>query len=175
MKSSQLFFQTAQPGDIISIRTEGWIGRLIRWVTSSNINHVGMYIGNKLMIESTLGHGVRILPVDFYLNDPACEVHLSRIPQRFNAQEVIDFAYIFFGTKYDLFGQIGIFVKYMTKKMRLTKIINFWGKNKVHETGLWCSEFLGVVFTTVPYKFTDEDTSYLTPSEVFDNSTPIPW
>jgi hypothetical protein len=175
MKNSQSFFMAAQPGDIVSVRTEGWIGRIIRWVTSSNINHVGMYLGNGLMIESTLGYGVRIVPAEIYLNDPRCEVFLSRVPKRFDSREVIAFAYNFYGTRYDLWGQIGIFIKYMTKKVGWNRIITFWGKNKADDSGLWCSEFIGVIFTTVPYKFTDEDTSYLTPSEVFDNSTPIPW
>lgn len=174
-KNNSLFFDSARPGDIISIRTESWIGRTIRWVTSSNVNHVGMYIGNKLMIESTLGYGVRILPVEVYLKDSTCEVYLSRIQKQFDVQEVLNFAYNFYGTRYDLFGQIGIFVKYMTKKIGLNRIITFFGKNRAEYGGVWCSEFLGVVFSIVPFKFTNEDTSYLTPSEVFDNTTPIPW
>lgn len=166
MSKNDSFFITAQPGDIIGIRTEGWIGRLIRWVTSSNVNHVGMYIGSKLMIESTLGYGVRILPVETYLGDSQYEVSLYRIKQKFDPEKIIEFSYNFYGTKYDLLGQTGILLKYMTKKTRLTKLVTFWGKNRAVDSGVFCSQFMGDVFAMIPWRFADEDNSYLTPSEV---------
>lgn len=162
------FLKAAQPGDIVGVRGEDWQGKIIRWVTDSEISHVALYIGNGLIIESTLGPGVRILPIDVYLSDQNKEVYLARIIEKFDANEVIDYAYNFYGRKYDLLGQIGIMTKYLVKKVNLNKVITFWGKNKVNdEYGVWCSEFLGDIFAPKKIMFIDEDTTYLTPGEIF--------
>lgn len=163
------FLAAAQPGDIVSVRGEDWMGRFIRWVTGSNVNHVALYIGNGLLIESTLGPGVRILPVDLYLADQSKEVYLSRVTENFDATEVINYSFNFYGRKYDLFGQIGILTKYMVKKAKLNKVVNFWGKNKANEYGVWCSEFLGDIFDPYKIRFIDVDTTYLTPGEIYNS------
>jgi len=175
MNNNRDFFSIARAGDIISMRSDGFVGKLIRWVTASNINHVAIYIGNGLIIESALGHGVRIIPLEIYLNDPSEEVHISRVKGKFDCERIINFSYRFHGAKYNLLGQFGILVKHMAKRARLNKLITFWGENRLNYDGFWCSEFVGIVFSREYIKFSDDDTSYLTPSEIFDNTEEISW
>lgn len=162
-------FQNIQPGDIVGVRGENMIGKIIRWVTDSNVNHVALYIGNGLLIESTLFYGVRILPLTVYTSDPLSQVSVVRVKKFINTQNVIDYSYYFFGRKYDLFGQVGILALNMFRKMHLSWAV-FWGKNRaVNENRLWCSEFIGELFDIENVKFEAIDTSYLSPSDIINS------
>jgi hypothetical protein len=163
-------FSIIKPGDIISVRGEDKVGKIIRWVTESNINHTALYIGSELIIESGLGKGVRILPLSIYLKDRSKEIYVSRVSLPFDVSRLIKLAYTYHGHKYDLFGQTGILLKYLVKKFNLGKLITFWGKNKAADYGVWCSEFIGMLFLDQQIRFTNDDTSYLAPNEIF-NST----
>lgn len=171
VRDEKFILHYAKPGDIISVRGEDWIGRSIRWVTESNVNHTALYIGNGLIIESDRGKGVQIIPLSIYLSDPTKEVYLSRVKTYFNPQSLIDLALKFHGEKYDLLGQFGILVKYLVKKVGLSPVITFFGKNKAHNYGIWCSEFIGILFLQQGISFSDSDTSYLTPGEIFESDT----
>jgi len=161
--------KTVTHGDLIFIKSSGWIGKIIRWVTSSNINHIAFYIGNGLIIESTLGHGVRILPLDVYLDDPESDVSIGKVKEVFDAWTVILHAYTFYGQKYDLFGQIGILLRYLVKKAHLGWLITFFGKNRINQSGVWCSEFIGAIFRSVNITFNDMDITYYSPSDIYNS------
>jgi hypothetical protein len=163
------FKRAIQPGDIVFIRTETAMGKLIRWTTDSNINHVAYYIGNGLIIESTLGYGVRILPLNVYIDDMTTEIFLGRVEARHDIWEAITYSYNFYGMKYDILGQIGIFVRFMVQKIGLQKLITFFGPNLTGTNGLWCSEFVGLVFSSVSIKFNSIDISYLSPSDIYNS------
>jgi hypothetical protein len=159
-----------RPGDIIGLRTESISGRLIRWTTSSNINHVALYLGNGLVIESQLGYGVRILPLSIYTDDDYSEVYLYRARGLRNIQQLIEYSYIFYGEKYNLISQIGIFARFMVKKMSLDKYITFLGNNHLNFNGLWCSEFLALVFLSESIRFQELDPSYISPSDICNSN-----
>ena len=161
------FIKNLLPGDLICVRAESIIGKIIRWTTESNVNHVGMYIGNGLMIESTLGVGVRILPITIYLDDPTIQVFVARVKTTIDSNALIATAFTYFGSKYQILGQIGIAVKALVKKAGLSKYIAFWGTNKLNTDRVWCSEYMGYVFKTQNIIFANEDPSYLTPGEVY--------
>jgi hypothetical protein len=161
--------KTIQHGDIVFVRTENFIGKIIRWVTSSNINHVAFYIGNGLIIESTLGHGVRIIPLDIYLNNIDNEIYLGRLKEKFDPWKVILYSYNFYGIKYDVLGQVGILLRFMVQKVGLQKLVTFLGKNKINHSGFWCSEFLGLLFQFISIEFHDMDISYLSPADIHNS------
>lgn len=160
---------TIRSGDIVCVRNESIIGKIIRWVTESNINHVALYIGNGLIIESTLGYGVRIAPLSIYTNNNGCEISICRSVQKYNIQDVVRYSYNFYGAKYDLISQIGIFARFMVQKIGLQKMITFFGRNKINHDGFWCSEFLGLIFLSVNIKFNDIDISYLSPADIYNS------
>ncbi len=163
-------FSDIRPGDIVCCRSENWMGRLIRWVTDSDINHVALYIGNNLLIESTIHYGVRILPLAQYTSDPSVQVSVVRINKHINTQNVVDYSFFFFGREYDLFGQIGILTMNLCRKAGISWVV-FWGKNKaVDDKRLWCSEFIGELFAIENVKFADIHTSYLSPKDIYNSS-----
>ncbi len=41
-----------EPGDFLVVRTSGWAGRLIRWVTRSTVNHAGILVHDGRIIEA---------------------------------------------------------------------------------------------------------------------------
>ena len=163
------FIKKLLPGDLICIRGESIIGKVIRWTTESNVNHVGMYIGNGLMIESTLGSGVRILPITLYLADPATQVFIARVKVPIDSDALIAKALTYFGSKYQLLGQIGILFKALVKKAGLSKYVTFWGTNKLNTDRVWCSEYMGYVFGSQNISFAPEDPSYLSPGDVYNS------
>jgi len=160
---------TITHGDLVFVKSEGLIGKVIRWVTSSNINHVAFYIGNGLVIESTLGHGVRILPLDVYLDELGADVFLGRPIDAFDAWAVILSSYTYYGVKYDLWGQIGILLRHIVRKTGLQRLITFFGKNRINQTGFWCSEFIAVIFRSVNIKFINMDDTYISPSDIYNS------
>jgi len=161
--------KTIKPGDLVFTRGESPIGKIIRWATESNLNHVAMYIGNGLLIEETLGFNVRILPIEVYANDKDTEIYLGRVKEPFDVDHLINYAKEFYGSRYDLIGLFGILAKCIVKKTGLEKLITFWGKNKIAGIGMWCSEYMGVVFISVNIKFADMDTSYLSPADIYNS------
>lgn len=54
-----------QPGDIIVVKSNTIIGRIIRKVTNSWASHVAVYIGNGFVFEARPG-GARAVPVSLY-------------------------------------------------------------------------------------------------------------
>ena len=41
-----------QPGDYFVVRTNGWAGVLIRWVTRSTVNHAGILVNGGAVVEA---------------------------------------------------------------------------------------------------------------------------
>lgn len=50
-----------QPGDILFVRTEGFIGAVIRWLTHSAVNHVALAVDERHIMEIQPESGVRII------------------------------------------------------------------------------------------------------------------
>jgi hypothetical protein len=158
-------------GDLILTKSPDWVSRFVRWVTSSEQSHIAIYLGNGLLIESQNGYGVRVLNINEYLDDDKIEIFIARpklMPQRI--YEVLDFSKQFIGRRYDLFGLMGILVKYMIDKMKLTKWITFFGYNKVADPQkFWCSEFVAFCFHKIAFDFVKHDASYITPNEIYES------
>jgi hypothetical protein len=161
--------EVLKPGDIICVRGDGFVGKVIRWVTESNINHVALYIGNGLIIESTYGYGVRILPLSIYVDDINSEIYICRVKQLRNINIIIENSYTYYGAKYNLISQIGIFARFMSKRLGLDRYVSFFGKNNINIDGLWCSEFLGILFLSENIKFQNIDITYLSPSDIYNS------
>jgi len=166
------FFDKVKKGDIITCRGENNLGKIIRWITNSNYNHSALYIGEQEVIEA-LSNGIVISDINERLDNPKEEVYIDRV-KNFDISkinELIDYSKTFLHTKYDWIGLLGIATKYIVRKCHLDKLITFWGRNKIeNQRKLWCSEFCGVVFSKFNIKFTDDDTSYLTPNEIHSSS-----
>jgi len=171
-----IFFEKVKKGDIIATKTENWIGRIIRWVTSSNYNHIAIYIGDGKIIESQDGYGVRLHSVEQYLDHSSIEVFIfrSRRLSEKKADKMIEISKEFINEKYDLWGLIGILTKYLVKKVHLQDWITFWGENKIaHPRYFWCSEFVAHCFALVGITFVQFDATYIAPHEICDSQETV--
>lgn len=169
------FFLNVRAGDIISCRGEDIEGKVIRWVTQSNINHTALYIGNEQIIEA-LSDGIVISNINDRLDDPKQELWIDRVKalEPSQVQPLIDYAETFLHTKYDFIGLLGIFVKYIVRKWHWDNFITFWGKNKLEDQRkLWCSEYCQVVFLKFGIKFVNFDSSYVTPGNIHSSTAVI--
>ena len=55
----------SEPGDFFVVRTNGWAGRLIRWVTRSSVNHAGVLVyGGRIVEARPSGAGYSSRPTD---------------------------------------------------------------------------------------------------------------
>ena len=134
------FFEKVKPGNVITCRGENILGKIIRFVTSSNFNHSCLYIGNQQVIEA-LSNGIVISNINERLDDPKEELYIDSA-KNFDVtktDELIEYAKTFLRTKYDWLGLLGIATKYTIRKCHMDKWITFWGRNKIeNQRKLWC-------------------------------------
>jgi len=172
MRTPNEILNILKRGDLIFFTSKNYIAKIIQWATSSAINHVGIYLGDELILESQNDTGVSIREIQYYFNREGEVIQIGRV-QNISEQDLEDivlFAGENTGKRYDFFGLLGIFLKHIVKKLKLHRIITFYGENKINEqSSFWCSEFVGYVFLTKGIRFADHDISYLTPSEIFNS------
>ncbi len=162
-------FDKIRPGDIIFTRSNDLIAKIIRFVTNGQINHCAIYIGNKQIIESQLGVGVRRYYLEDYLNQKDTEVYYGLLKDVSINQinEAIITAKGLLGRKYDLFGQIGVLVKILAVRLEWTKVLHFYSKNITKDSNaFWCSELVAYSFGNNGTPLTDVDYRYATPEDI---------
>ena len=169
MQNNSSIFDKIKIGDLIFTRSEDWTGKVIRFVTQSEINHVAIYIGSGKIIESQLGHGVRRFNLQEYLNDKKCEVYLGKLKQieQKQIEEAIKNAENLLSRPYDLTGQAGILFKIIIVGMGLERLIKFYGKKVSKDKAtFWCSELVIHVFALAGAQLTEVDKRFATPEDL---------
>lgn len=88
-------------GDILCVRSCHIIGRLIRWCTRGEVDHIAHYMGNKLILETRMGRGVTITRLDTLKKN---RVYVARVKKSTKADvEAVDrWLRKQIGEKYDL-------------------------------------------------------------------------
>lgn len=158
-------------GDLIFVRSSGFVGWGIRFLTQSEINHVAIYLGEGKLIEAQLGSGVKFNTLDNYLNDKRnYKVYCGTLSQQVT-DKIIEGAIFVADSKinksYDLFGQLGIFLKIIINSMGLGFLVKFYGKNIAQNTdAFWCSELVDYAYDTSGFKLTEVDQRYATPQDL---------
>jgi len=169
MSNNFSVFDKIKVGDLIFTRSEDLIGEFIRFITTSEINHVGIYIGDGRMIESQLNFGVRIINIQQYLDDKNTSIfvgHLINVNEQIR-QKTLEEANNLLNRPYDLLGQIGILFKIIIIRLGLKKVVYFYGKNINHnKRGYWCSELVTHCFNKAGLELTEVDKRYATPEDL---------
>jgi len=163
-----------EPGDLICVRGEQPLGKAIRFFTDSNINHVGIYTGQGIL-EAMIPK-VETNSLDKYINDNGTELYCCKVKgiDSIEKNRILNYAILTTsGEQYDVLGIAGIAFRFTVQRYwwRLGKFIKFYGKNKVASPkSVWCSELVGRVYGAFNIKFTDEDTTWLTPDQIYNSN-----
>ena len=81
--------QTMQPGDAILFASfNWWVSWLIMYITSSQVSHLAMYIGNRRIIHATLS-GAAVDPIES-LCEPKARILVTRLPLPPGTQDSIN-------------------------------------------------------------------------------------
>jgi len=162
---------TLKRGDLIFVRSSGFIGWGIRFLTQSEINHVAIYHGDEKLIEAQLGKGVQYNTIDNYLNDKNnYKVYAGYVSSAITndmIEKAIAVASNELNKPYDLFGQIGVLVKIIVTSIGLGRVVQFYGKNIAQKTNaFWCSELVDYAYDNAGFKLTQVDQRYATPQDL---------
>jgi len=161
-------FDNINRGDLIFTRSLDFTGKVIRFITRSEINHVAIYLGNGKIIESQLGHGVRNYDLQDYMNDEKCQVYYGSLKHISSKQieTAIKNAENLLKSPYDLAGQAGILFKIIIMGIGLGWLVKFYGKNITqNDNAYWCSELVAHCFEKAGVRFTQVDQRYATPED----------
>jgi len=165
-------FDKIKRGDLIFTRSESYMGKVIRFVTKSNINHVAIYLGDDKIIESQLGFGVRYYELLKYIDDKNCEVSCGNLIQIDSKQieKAIESAENLLNSPYDLIGQAGILLKIIIVRIGLNGLVKFYGRNFAQNiNAFWCSELVAYSFEKAESKLTDVDQRYASPQDLAES------
>lgn len=152
-------------GSLILVRNKGFVGYLIRKVTNSYWNHVGIVEDDKTIIESTFKNGVVRTDLNDFINDSKAkklEFALYRIKDISNEQidTIVKFVSDRIGHKYDFFQFISLFFMFL---LRVTRRIE-----PIDNTNKWlCSELIAEGAYQAGIKFQENiDPDNITPEDI---------
>jgi len=168
-KNNLYNFDKIKRGDLIFVRTSNFSGKIIRFVTNSEINHVAIYLGAGKVIESQLNHGVRYYDLKNYAENSKYVVYygsLKNIPSK-QIESAIKNAENLLNSPYDLLGQIGVLFKIIIMRLGLGWLVKFYGRNITqNDKAYWCSELVASCFEKVGIRLTQVDQRYATPEDL---------
>lgn len=127
------------PGDIILVRTNTFFGKVIRKVTKSHWNHVGIAVCDKSLVEADFIGGVQIGKINQYNNIRVLRYNGADAKDR---MEIAGTALSSVGHNYDYWAIIGWFIGWLVGYTGLS--------NKVQaKTHFYCSEHVLWVYRKV--------------------------
>lgn len=156
-------------GDLVFVRGNGFVSRAIRQITGGHWNHVMIFVGEGVCVsaDNPRVHFAKI--ADYEARGE--QVGFGRVLSRTDpeAAMVANKAISLIDKEYDNRGLLGIWFKFAFKWIGIPGVV-FWGSNKADDQKrFWCSELVGHVWGEVGVKFTDENISWLTPSQIFES------
>ena len=156
--------------DIILVRNYSFVGKKIRQMTNGYYNHVGIFIDNDTIIESSLFKGVKTIKFEKYKQlqeDKKLVFDIFKLKKSLSSieqQTVIAYLLSKIGNKYDVMQFLSLLVFFLFNINRNTKPIDI-------EKAFICSELLGKAFNKVNISFKkDIDLDNLTPKDIENSS-----
>jgi hypothetical protein len=146
--------KTLKPGDVILVEGKQRFSKAIKYLTQSNWSHSAIYIGDKKLIEADLKEGVRIIPLQEYM-----EYH-TRICRPKNLTEadldiVLNFVKSKIGSKYDTKHVSDLFKIALNPRLNLRRVLIRLGSSdpkKVICSSLIADAFQSIHYPIVPIK-----------------------
>jgi len=159
-------------GTLILVRNKGIVSYLIRKLTNSYWNHVGIIENEDTVIESTFGRGVARTDLIDFLNDSKAkklEFALYKIKDitEEQADTMVKFISQRVGHKYDFFQFISLFFMLILKITRRSEPMDYTSKWLCSELIAECAYQAGIKF----HKNIDPDN--ITPGDIASSDITI--
>jgi hypothetical protein len=137
-----------KPGDVILVEGKQIFSKAIKYLTQSNWSHSAIYIGDEKLIEADLKEGVRIIPLQEYM-----EYH-TRICRPKNLSEadldiVLNFARSKIGGQYDTKHVSDLFKISLNPRLNLRKVLIKLGSSDPRKA--ICSSLIADAFQSIHY------------------------
>lgn len=137
-----------KPGDVILVEGKQIFSKAIKYLTQSNWSHSAIYIGDEKLIEADLKEGVRIIPLQEYM-----EYH-TRICRPKNLSEadldiVLNFARSKIGGQYDTKHVSDLFKISLNPRLNLGKVLIKLGSSDPKKA--ICSSLIADAFQSIHY------------------------
>lgn len=137
-----------KPGDVILVEGKQIFSKAIKYLTQSNWSHSAIYIGDEKLIEADLKEGVRIIPLQEYM-----EYH-TRICRPKNLSEadldiVLNFARSKIGGQYDTKHVSDLFKISLNPRLNLRKVLIKLGSSDPKKA--ICSSLIADAFQSIHY------------------------
>jgi len=153
--------------NIILVKSNNFIGKQIRKITDSKYNHIGIFIKENKIIESSFTKGVIITSFDKYKeqaknNKLSFDIYKFKKPILEKEWSIArDYLLKQVGNKYDIMQVISLFIFFMLH-------INRKNVEPIDiEKAFICSELIGKACDKINIKFTEEvDLDNLTPKDI---------
>jgi hypothetical protein len=137
-----------KPGDVILVEGKQRFSIAIKYLTQSNWSHSAIYIGDEKLIEADLKEGVRIIPIQEYM-----EYH-TRICRPKNLSEadldvILNFVRSKIGGQYDTKHVSDLFKIALNPRLNLRKILINLGSSDPQK--VICSSLIADAFQSIHY------------------------
>ncbi len=137
-----------QPGDVLLIEGKQRFSLAIKYLTQSNWSHSAMYIGGRNLIEADLKEGVRIIPLQEYME---CHTRICRPKNlsKIDLDTLINFVCSKIGGQYDTKHVSDLFKIALNPKLNLRKVLIKLGSSD--PTEVICSSLIADAFHSIQY------------------------
>ena len=147
----------AKPCDIIFFRDNRITGKVIRWWTTSQFDHVEIALGNENSIGAKPKGGVQIRPLSVEKDSKWCVCRpVGRLTNK-QKNNILNFAHSQIGKKYDYLGILGFAID-----------------RNIEDSNRWfCSEFVDKCFDVGEYTLVPRKNESQIPPELLFQSLAI--
>ena len=137
-----------QPGDVLLVEGKQRFSKAIKYLTQSNWSHSAIYIGDEKLIEADLKEGVRIIPLQKYM-----EYH-TRIcrPKNLSKSDenaILNFVNSKIGGQYDIKHASNLLKIALNPRLNLRKVLKNLGSSD--PTEVICSSLIADAFQSIHY------------------------
>lgn len=137
-----------QPGDVLLVEGKQRFSKAIKYLTQSNWSHSAIYIGDEKLIEADLKEGVRIIPLQKYME---YHTRICRPKNLSKADEnaILNFVNSKIGGQYDIEHVSELLKIALNPRLNLRKVLKNLGSSD--PTEVICSSLIADAFQSIHY------------------------
>lgn len=144
--------KTAKTGDVLFVSGTGIIGNGIKFVTQSDVSHVGIIYNGQLIFETHSGQNARLNPIKKTYDGKKVELYRPPLTDK-ERESVINLCHKYNGSKYSNFDIVTNFAFSWLRSKARRKVVSYLGR----KSWMICSE----ITSRILYEVNPEKFSYL--------------